>query len=286
MFHQKPHTYVSHVALKVMDLTRSLDFYQTVLGLKVQSRAEGKVVLTADGKKALLTLEQPEHVTPLQHSETGLYHFALLLPSRADLGRMLRHFLLLRQPLQGASDHLVSEAIYLSDPDGNGIEVYADRPPSTWKWNQGNVDMATIPLDAEGLISEAGNEEWQGIPVETIMGHIHLQVAELSKSGDFYTNGLGFDAVLRYGPQALFVSTGGYHHHIGLNTWNSSGAVAPKESSVGLHYFTIVFPNQASLKAQVEKVKQTGAVVNSNGDYFTTVDPSGIKMELVVQESE
>jgi len=281
-FHQHPHTYVSHVALKVMELKRSLEFYQTVLGLKVLKEEERKATLTADGKNALLTLEQPEKVTPLNHSETGLFHFALLLPSRADLARMLLHFLELRQPLQGASDHLVSEAIYLADPDGNGIEVYADTPASTWKWHQGNVEMATNPLNAEGLIAEAGNERWQGMPAKTVMGHIHLQVAELDKTAEFYTKGLGFDAVLKYGPQALFVSTGGYHHHIGLNTWNSRGGMAPKETSVGLSYFTIVFPDHAALKAQVEKVEQTGAVVMAKGDYFTTVDPSGIMMELVV----
>lgn len=178
-----------------------------------------------------------------------MYHFALLLPSRNDLARILRHFIQIRYPLQGASDHLVSEAIYLADPDGNGIEIYSDRPSAAWNWENGEVEMATVPLDAENLLAEGDGEAWTGLPSNTLMGHIHLHVSELQKTEEFYIQGLGFNIVNRYGRQALFISTGGYHHHIGLNTWNGVGAPAPLENSVGLKRFSLVLPNKETRKS-------------------------------------
>ncbi|HZG73830.1 MAG TPA: VOC family protein [Chondromyces sp.] len=157
-FHSAPLTYVSHVHLKVEDLERSLQFYQQIIGFQLLERAEGKALLTVDGRTPLLTIEQPQNVQPKQPKTTGLYHFALLLPQRSDLARVLKHFIQIGYPLQGASDHHVSEAVYLADPDGNGIEIYRDRPSSEWKWNGSEVAMVTEPLDAMNLLAEAGEE--------------------------------------------------------------------------------------------------------------------------------
>ncbi|MFS8630532.1 MAG: VOC family protein, partial [Bacillales bacterium] len=233
-FHKKPTTFVSHVHLKVTDLERSLKFYQEIIGFKVLKKTDRTAALTADGKTALLTIEQPEGAMPKQGRTTGLYHFALLLPSRKDLGKMLKHLIETGYPLQGASDHLVSEAVYLGDPDGNGIEIYADRPASAWTWHGDEVAMTTIAMDWAGVVAEAGDEPWTGLPAGTIMGHIHLHVSDLRSSEKFYTEGLGLEVVNRYGGMALFISAGKYHHHIGLNTWNGVGAPKPHPNSAGL----------------------------------------------------
>ena len=189
-----------------------------------------KVVLTADGKTPLLIIEQPENVTPKEPHRSGLYHFALLLPKRADLGAIIKHFMQHNVRI-GASDHLVSEALYLSDPDGNGIEIYTDRDPSVWSWENGKVAMSTDPLDGESIIAESAGQTWDGLPAGTVMGHVHLHVAHLPETEKFY-NALGFEVVTNY-PQALFMSNGKYHHHIGLNTWNGEGAPRPSDRECG-----------------------------------------------------
>src|SRR5690606_32117015 len=243
-FHREPSTYVGQVNLKVQNLERSLKFYQEVIGFKVLNQTEQSANLTADGKTVLVSIEQPADVVPMQGRTTGLYHYALLLPTRSDLAEIVHHFAHLGLRI-GSADHLVSEALYLSDPDGNGIEIYRDRDPSEWTWNQDAVNMATDPLDFRDLLSGVNLEQeptWKGLPEGTIMGHIHLHVSELPKTEEFYTKGLGFEVVNRFGPQALFISTGKYHHHIGLNTWNGVGAPKPAHNSVGLQSFTLIYP--------------------------------------------
>jgi catechol 2,3-dioxygenase len=281
-FHREPNTFISQLHLKVINLERSLAFYQEVLGLKVLKQTNQTVDLTADGKTVLVSIEQPDDVIPKQGRTTGLYHFALLLPTRADLGRLLKHFLQIRYPLQGASDHLVSEAIYLADPDGNGIEVYADRPASNWSWSNGEVEMTTVALDAESLLAEGEGGEWDGLPAGTIMGHIHLHVSELQKTEEFYTKGLGFEVVTRYGGQALFISTGKYHHHIGLNTWNGVGAPPASENSAGMESYTMVFPNEEKRNQIITQLKQLGATFTEENGAFITADPSGNRIQLAV----
>lgn len=281
-FHRKPHTFVGQVDLKVENLDRSLHFYQNMIGFKVLEQSESKAVLTADGKTPLLSIEQPKNIIPKQPRTTGLYHYALLLPKRSDLGRILRHLLQTGYPLQGASDHLVSEALYLADPDGNGIEIYVDRPASTWNWSNGDVVMATEPLDAQSVLAEGQDGKWEGLPTDTLMGHIHLHVSDLAKTEEYYRNGLGFDIVTRYGNQALFMSTGKYHHHIGLNTWNGVGAPPPAENSVGLKEFTLIFPGMEARNKVVEQLKGIGATVIEEKGFFITKDPSGNQMKLLV----
>ena len=279
-FHQPPVTFVGQVNIKVQSLERSLAFYQEVIGFKIYEKTEKSAKLTADGKTVLLSIEQPSDVIPKKGRTTGLYHFALLLPDRADLARILKHFLQTGYPLQGASDHLVSEALYLADPDGNGIEIYTDRPASKWEWNEQHVVMATQALDAENLLAESMEQAWNGLPAGTVMGHIHLHVAELAKTEEFYTKGLGFDVVSRYGPQALFISSGKYHHHIGLNTWNGAGAPQPPANSVGLESYTLVLPDEASLKDTAARLKELGAAVGEEQGVFITEDPSGNRIKL------
>ncbi|WP_028401664.1 VOC family protein [Ectobacillus panaciterrae] len=279
-FHHHPYTFVGQVHLLVGNLDRSLAFYQNVLGFRLLEHSERKAVLTTDGKTPLLTIEQPEDAVPKQPRTTGLYHVALLLPNRSDLAKILLHLLQTKYPLQGASDHLVSEAIYLGDPDGNGIEIYTDRPSETWTWKSGQVNMATEPLNAEDLLEEAEGKEWEGLPNDTVIGHIHLQVSDIQKTEEFYCKGLGFDLVNRYGRQALFVSSGGYHHHIGLNTWNSAGAPAPARNSVGLKWFSLVLPDEEARQKVVKQLQQIDAFIAEENGVILTKDPSGNHIQL------
>ncbi|WP_226529750.1 VOC family protein [Metabacillus niabensis] len=280
-FHKYPTTFVSKLSLKVLDLDRSLAFYQEIIGFQILEQSEKRAILTADGKTALLEIEQPADVIPKQPRTTGLYHFALLLPSRSDLGSVLKHLLKVKYPLQGGSDHLVSEALYLADPDGNGIEIYVDRSPSLWNWNNGEVEMSTDPIDVEGLLA-SGRDEWSKLPEGTVMGHIHLHVSELEKTKEFYCKGLGFEVVCNYGNQALFISTGRYHHHIGLNVWNGIGAPQPSEKSVGLMDYTIVYPSEIERDHVTQKLQQLGFDVTRNDKVIITADPSGNKIRLTV----
>lgn len=278
-FHKAPHTYTGEVHLNVMNLNRSIRFYKEVIGFQVLDETATTAVLTADGKKPLLIIEQPENVTPKEPRKSGLYHFALLLPERADLGNIIKHFVANKVAI-GASDHKVSEALYLSDPDGNGIEIYTDRDPSEWSWENGEVAMSTDPLDGESVVAESAGKSWEGLPAGTLMGHIHLHVANLSETEEFY-NALGFEVACNY-PGALFMSTGKYHHHLGLNIWNGEGAPQPSESSVGLQSFTLIYPNEVVLHEAIEKVKMLNKQVESGENGFVVNDPSGNRILLRV----
>ncbi|GAA0603527.1 catechol 2,3-dioxygenase [Virgibacillus siamensis] len=280
-FFEKPATYVGEVNINVTNLDRSVQFYQSVIGFNVLDQTERKAVLTADGKTALLTLEQPENVLPKESRKAGLYHFAILLPTRADLSAFLKHIASSGIRI-GAADHYVSEALYLSDPDGNGIEVYHDRPAAEWTWTGDQVSMATEQLDAEGLLAE-GNKEWNGLPGETVMGHIHLHVADLEEAKTFYMDGLGFRVVTDY-PGALFTSTNEYHHHIGLNIWNGQGATAPSQNSAGLNWYTLVFPDQETRDTAASSLVKVGADVQKEADKYVTKDPSGTVVHLVLAD--
>jgi catechol 2,3-dioxygenase len=278
-FHQKPLTYVSHVHLNVKEIERSLSFYQGTLGLQVLERAANRVTLTADGKNPLVTVEQPSNVLPKEPRRSGLYHLAILLPSRKELAKAVKHFMDIKyEAVQGASDHLVSEAFYLSDPDGNGIELYSDRPAEGWKWRGQEVSMVSDPLDIPNLFAEIGEEDFTGLPEDTIMGHIHLHVGNLVEAEEFYGKGLGFDVVHRLSSHALFMSTGGYHHHIGLNIWNGEGVPAPSPNSVGMKYYTMVFPNQAARDDAVQNLQLLGFSISD----FTAEDPSGNTIQLII----
>lgn len=281
-FHSKPTTFVNHVTIKVEDLERSLAFYKEMIGFKVLEQTASSANLTADGKTTILTIIQPENVIPKQGRTTGLYHFALLLPEKIDLANIVVHFVENGVPF-GSADHLVSEALYLQDPDGNEIEVYIDRDPSEWSWSGEEVTMTTDPLDFEALLKHrVPDKKWEGLPRETIMGHIHLHVSDLDKTEDFYVNGLGFDVVNRFGPQAIFMSTGKYHHHIGANTWNGVGAPTPPENSVGMESFVLVLPHEEAVQQTIENLEKVGATVTKVDGKIVTYDPSRNRIELAV----
>lgn len=216
---------ISRVGLKARDAAALADFYMRVIGLSELSRGSEGITLGAAGRP-LLVIEPSPSAKPDDPRSAGLFHTAFLLPSRADLGRWLRHVAASRIGIDGASDHLVSEAIYLTDPEGNGIEVYADRPKEAWDWKAGSVAMATQRLDLDGLMAAVpqGATGWNGAPENTIVGHVHLRVGDPAEAERFWKEAYGFDTVARYGPAAVFLSSGGYHHHIGANVWQSAGA--------------------------------------------------------------
>jgi catechol 2,3-dioxygenase len=255
-----PATTMGAVQLTVSDLARSLGFWQRTVGLEALERAESRATLGAGGRELVVLVEEPG-ARPA-HGHTGLFHLALLLPTRTDLACWLAHAARERVPLQGASDHYVSEALYLGDPDGHGIEIYADRPREVW---QGQVDvrMTSLPLDADDVLSELEDPEQEpfgGLADGTAMGHVHLRVAGVSESIGFYRDVLGFELTARLGDQAAFLAAGGYHHHIGANTWQSAGAAPPREGTARLLYATIVLPDETArsdVLARLDRFEET-----------------------------
>lgn len=280
-FHHEPITFVGRVNLKVQNLERAIAFYQEVIGFKVLEQTERKANLTADGKTVLLSIEEPINILPKQERTTGLYHFALLLPKRSDLAKIVQHFVEIEMRF-GSSDHQVSEALYLSDPDGNGIEIYIDRDPLEWDWNNDEVKMTVDPLNFPDLLSSGKQQSWKGLPDDTVMGHIHLHVSELIRTEEFYIKGLGFEVVNRFGAQALFISDGKYHHHIGLNTWNGLGAPIPSPNSVGLESFTLRLPSEERKSKIIAQLKNIGASVTEENGSTIATDPSGNRIHLRV----
>jgi catechol 2,3-dioxygenase len=242
-----PATRMGAVHLTVSDLERSLAYYERAVGLGVHGRDNGSARLGAGGEDLLVLYEHPG-AQPAPRN-TGLFHFALLLPSRHDLARWLAHAAQTQIPLEGMSDHLVSEAIYLRDPDWHGIEIYRDRPRAEWERDGEFVRMATIALDIPGVMTALDDEEpaFERMPTGTTMGHVHLQVADIPSAEQFYTEVLGFDVQARYGTQATFVSAGGYHHHLGANTWNSRGAAPAPEGSAALRHAIVLVPDENEL---------------------------------------
>jgi catechol 2,3-dioxygenase len=245
-----PGTNIGLVTLRVADLERSRRFYEGILAFQPIEQASGRVVLGGQDKKPLLELIEVPGAAPQPRRATGLYHVAVLFPARADLGRELLR--VARAGVQiGQGDHLVSEALYISDPDDNGLELYRDRPRSQWQWTNGVVEMATDPVDMRGLVEEGERdaEPWGVIPAGTRVGHIHLQVGDIKEAREFYHTILGFDVTADLSQHgALFVSAGGYHHHIGLNTWHSRGAKPTPADAAGLQTFVITIPSREGLQ--------------------------------------
>lgn len=275
-FHRSDNPFVDHVHLYVSDLEQSLAYYEEIIGLRSLSNNEHVVQLTADGKRPLVTLERPAELAPKRERSAGLYHFALLLPERKDLAAFLQH-LLDREIYFGASDHKVSEAIYLRDPDGNAIEVYCDRDDQSWGWIDGEVKMSTDPLDTNNLLAEK-RYDWSGVPEKTLLGHIHLHVSYLEDTEAFYRDILGFKLMTRY-PGALFMATGGYHHHIGLNIWNGEGAPLATRESVGLFEYKIVY-NENDLQTVVNNARDKNHSVKKTESGFIIHDPSNNRIRL------
>jgi len=277
-----PSTTVGPVHLTVSQIERSLDYYRAAVGLDLFERDTRRASLGAGGGELLVLVEEPGARPAV--GCTGLYHFALLVPQRRDLARWLAHAGQARVPLVGLSDHFVSEAIYLSDPDGHGIEIYWDRPREVWE-GQVAARMTTIPLDVNGLLGELDKtppEPFEGLPAGTVMGHVHLKVANVASSVAFYRSGLGFALMAQLGAQAAFLSAGGYHHHLGANTWESAGAPPPPPASAALRRWTLVLPDGAERQRVVSRLAGAGYGPNrENDDEILFADPSGNVVALV-----
>jgi catechol 2,3-dioxygenase len=272
-----PHTTIGTVRLTVNDLARSRTFYERSIGLQVSELDDGALALGVAGEHPVIELLGDSSAPERRRRATGLYHLAILVPTRRDLALALARLAEARWPLDGASDHLVSEALYLSDPDGNGIEIYRDRAPEQWPRTGGRLEMATLPLDMEDLLGDLAQAAGPQTTAPTgwRIGHVHLQVAELGAAEAFYNGVLGFDVMVRGYPGALFVSAGGYHHHIGLNTWQSAGAAPPPPGSVGLRSFEVSLPSEQELKRVLDRIRAAGIEIQASASGALVRDPSG-----------
>jgi catechol 2,3-dioxygenase len=271
-----PHTTtVGAVHLTVSHLERSLEYYGAAVGLTVLSR-DGRSASLGTGERELLVLVEQPGAQPAP-GHTGLYHFALLLPERVDLAGWLAHAARDRVPLTGLSDHFVSEALYLSDPDGHGIEIYWDRPREAWE-GQVSERMTTLPLDVDGLLGELEEPRsapFDSLPAGTVMGHVHLKVARIPDTIAFYGDVLGFALMAQLGPYAAFLSAGGYHHHLGANTWESAGASPPPQGAAALRHASIVLPDSAARDTVIERVEAAGNRIDERDAGPVISDPSG-----------
>ncbi len=262
------------VELTVSDLGRTVDAWQRAIGLRVLERENGTATLGAD-TPLLRFVEQPGAEPDAGH--TGLYHVALLVPDRPSLARFLAHASRERTPLQGLSDHDVSEAIYLRDPDWHGIEVYADRPRALWEGQVGER-LTTLPLDVDDLFAELADpasEPFEGLPDGTRMGHVHFRVREIEETIGFYRDVLGLGLMAQLGPTAAFLSAGGYHHHVGANTWESGGADPAPPGSATLRYATVILPDEAERDRVAARVADGGQEPERREDGLLVRDPSG-----------
>jgi catechol 2,3-dioxygenase len=267
-------TTVGPVRLAVADLEGARDFYRRAIGLGELEGEDGVLRLGADAPVVELTGEPGAPPRPPRTS--GLFHLAIVVPSRADLARALQRVADAGWRLTGASDHLVSEALYLHDPEGNGIELYRDRPREEWPVRDGVLQMDTLPLDLDGVLGELRKDDGSaGMPVGTRIGHVHLNVGDLTAAEAFYSGALGFDVTVRGYPGALFVSAGGYHHHIGLNTWAGEGAPPPPPGSRGMRHFEIRLPGPDQLAGEEDRLRQAGFEAQREGDRVSVRDPSG-----------
>ena len=274
-----PETRIGVVTLRVAEMPLSLGFYERVIGME---RLEGnRNILGAKNGRPLLNLIEHKGAQPRPNRSTGLYHFAILTPNRKELGNSFKQLIASGWTLSGAADHLVSEALYLPDPDRNGIEIYRDRPKTKWTFDGSSVRMANEPVDLETLFKDA-DEEWHGLAPGTTMGHIHLHVRDLDEAERFYCGVLGFDVMLRWPPSALFISAGGYHHHIGLNTWAGVGAPPPPSDSAGLENFEIVLPNEQARQDVLQRCKAAGIEMQEAEDGIFLKDPSQNGIKLVI----
>jgi catechol 2,3-dioxygenase len=281
-FRLPPATRIGAVRLQVADLARSLAYYERVLGLRAVNRTASGVSLgPPGGGDPILELRERPGAKPVpRRGRLGLFHFAILLPDRASLGRFVRHLSEIGA-YAGMSDHLVSEALYLNDPDGLGIEVYADRARDQWRYDGRELQMATIPLNVQDLVAAGGTEPWTGMPNGTTIGHVHLHVGDLDQAAAFYHEALGFDKVVWSYPGALFLSAGGYHHHLGTNTW-AAGAPSAAEDDARLIEWDLVLPDAATVAAAGASVEQAGGTIERAADgTILARDPWGTPVRLV-----
>ena len=275
---------VGAVHLVVADLERSLAYYAAAVGLAVIERQDGCARIGVGDRVLVVLEEQPGARRATGY--TGLYHFALLVPARVDLARWLAHAARERVPLAGLADHFVSEALYLTDPDGHGIEIYWDRPREVWE-GQVAERMTTEPLNTEDLLGELDDparEPFEALALGTVMGHVHLKVAAIAETVAFYRDVLGLGLMARLGSRAAFFGAGGYHHHIGANTWESAGAPAPPADTTRLHHLTIVLPDAAERDAVRARLQASNVVTRDTERGPMCADPSGNAIVLAIRD--
>jgi len=272
---------VGMVTLRVRNLDPVTDFYRDVIGLTVMERTATGAQLGSGGVR-LLALEAHPQAAAESRNAAGLFHTAFLMPARKDLARWLVHVAINRVPLSGFADHLVSESVYLDDPEGNGIEVYADRDPSLWQWSAGSVAMATDQLDIDGLLTltDTRASDYAKAPDGLRIGHVHLRVGDLGPAESFYHGSVGLDPTRRRSG-AAFLSSGRYHHHLGINVWQSAGAGRRDETATGLAWFSLEVEKQDLFAAQEERLRQAGAQVTALANGLEAADPWGTRVRLV-----
>jgi catechol 2,3-dioxygenase len=265
-------TRLGPVRLQISDLNRSLEYYESVMGFRVTDKKSDRASLAAHGDDAVLIelVERKGARAIPRRGRLGLYHYAILLPDRVSLGKFLVHLSKLSVHA-GMSDHLVSEALYLTDPDGLGIEVYADRPRNQWKYEEGQLTMATNPLNVPDLVAATKGEKWTGMPAGTIVGHVHLYVGDIDQAASFFHEGLGLDKVVWSYPGALFLSAGGYHHHLGTNTW-AAGAPRAEEDDARLLEWTLIVPSGTDAAGAARSIEAAGYAVSQTPGDGTRVD--------------
>lgn len=268
---------VGAVTLGVADLQAQSAFYQEIIGLGVLNQSSTEVELGVGKHPLVKLISRPGGI--LSPSSTGLFHLAILLPSRSYLGAWLRHFVQSGGQLEGSADHLVSEALYLRDPEGNGIEMYCDRPRNQWSYNEQYVKMDTLPLNLQSLLAEEKDLSFEGLPAGTMMGHVHLQVNDLNQNLAFYRDIVGFK-VMAFLPGASFLGDGGYHHHIGINTWRSRNATPPPNGSLGLIRYELNLGTAAKRNQLLDKLDNSKVFINSGKSIPSITDPAGNEIVL------
>ncbi|MGE4341592.1 MAG: VOC family protein [Bacilli bacterium] len=281
-FHHDDIMYVTSVTLKVKDIKTMLAFYMNVLKMKLIYKMGRTYSLGTESDRVLVVLVADENALLKRQRTTGLYHFALLLPTRHDLGVFLNYYLAGEHPLSGASDHAVSEALYLNDPEGNGIEIYCDRPSSAWRFNEDGVVMTTEALDHVSLLKEKG--KYDKIPDDTVMGHLHLHVNNIDEAKAFFVDTLGFNKMLDYGPSASFISDGQYHHHLAYNTWLGTTNRHRSDDETGLMAYEVNVPARR-MGNLVDKLKHAGVEYVRGDGEVTFKDINHVTVRLVLVTS-
>lgn len=273
---------IGTAALRVRNLDMMTAFYTEGIGLEVLSSIVGETVLGVAGRPLLHLIARPQ--SPFEApSEAGLYHIAFLMPSRPALARWLVHSVYLDIPLTGFSDHRVSEAIYLNDPEGNGLEIYADRPRGSWLWTDGKVTMGSAPLDIDSLLmlTDTSRDTYDAAPSDLLIGHMHLRVGHIATGRTFYEEAIGLDHVVEDRFDSAFMSSGGYHHHVALNTWQSAGARARASDVAGLDWFSLLVRDEAILDEQIARLSAAGISVETIADGYGLADPWGTGVRLI-----
>lgn len=279
-FQLDPQLRLGYLTLQVQSLEKQLAYYQHLFGLHILSESETRVVLSADHIHPLLVLEAREDVILKPARTTGLYHFAILVPTRDDLAYVIDHLIQLGVRFDGASDHLFSEAFYLTDPEGNGIEIYRDLPRNEWpKTESGELVAATNPIDFQGIMATLdSSREWTGFPEGTTLGHMHLHVSDLKQTDEFYQKILGFEEITRFHESASFMSVGGYHHHIATNLWQGKGAPLPPANATGLLEYSLILTSLDEVHALAERLKEKGIEHTLDKNSCTVLDPNNVRM--------